>query len=366
MDSITQAALGAVCGELVLGRKLGRPAIAWGALFGTLPDLDALLLPFLDTMWDLRLHRGFTHSLLLTLALPWLLARPLARRWKRQKVTPLQAGGFVLLAWSTHVLIDCFTIYGTQVWWPFALRPVSLDNLFIIDPLFTLPLLVAVVWGLCYDKKAWKKGRGLKVAAWCLSVSAVYVGLSFAAKHKVSRVFGADLARRGVAVERRLEAPAPFSILLWRGLVEREDEIWIAYASLFDEGGAVEWTIVPKGGDTLAQWSEIPEVAEIRRFSQDWCLARPTAKGVWLVDLRFGELREWDRRGLALRPLFAWEYQVDGRGDPLKTTGRERGEADEMLRRLGRRALGDREGWSEPPRLIGNPALPQEYLGSVR
>ena len=365
MDSITQAALGAVCGELVLGRKLGRAAIGWGALFGTLPDLDALLLPFFDTAWDLRIHRGESHSILLILLATWLLAKPLARRWKKAKVTPGRAAWFVFLALSTHVLIDCFTVYGTQVFAPFSRHPVSFDNLFIIDPLFTLPLLVAVVGGLFFDAKAWKKGRIWRLCAWCLGISTAYVGLSFAAKAAARGAFGRDLAARGVSYERRMEAPAPFSIFLWRAVVERDGEFWIGYRSLFDGDRRVAWTVIAKDEETLERWSEAGPVRAVREFSKDWCVARPTPKGVWLVDLRFGEYREWDERGLELRPLFAWEFQPEGRGDRLKRPRRERAEPGPMAARLWSRTWGPVEDWDARPRLIGNPATSQEYLGLV-
>ncbi|BCX49085.1 LexA-binding hydrolase [Haloferula helveola] len=365
MDSITQAALGATVGALVLGRKLGRPAIGWGALFGTLPDLDALVTPFLDTAWDLRLHRGFTHSLLCLLLVSFGLAKPLAKRWKKQKVTPQRAGTFVFLAWSTHILIDCFTVYGTQVLWPFSMHPVSFDNLFIIDPLFTLPMLVAVVWGLFIDAKKWKKGVGIRMTSVCLLISGLYVGLSFWAKHAVSSAFERDLARRGIGYERRMETPAPFSILLWRGVVDRGDEFWIGYRSIFDGDAPVRWTIFTARKDA-GEIMESPTVGAVERFSKGWMIARGTKGGVWLMDLRFGEYREWDKRGLELRPGFAaWEYRPESRGDPMKSTAAERDEKAEMLRRMWARICGDIEGWEAKPRLIGNPSVPQEYLGTV-
>ncbi|MGB6222698.1 metal-dependent hydrolase [Haloferula sp.] len=367
MDSITQAALGAVVGELVLGRKLGRAAIGWGALFGSLPDADAILAPFLDTAWDLKIHRGMSHSILLMLILTFVLAKPLAKRWKRQKVSPRRAGLFVFLVWSTHVLIDCFTSYGTQALWPFSGFPVSFDNLFIIDPAFTMPLVVAVIWGLFIKAPQWKKGVGIRMASVCLGISCLYVGLSFGAKQLVSSASDRDLASRGISYERKMESPAPFSILLWRVLIERDGEIWMSYRSVFDGKQSMRWTIYPKDEATLEKWSGIFEVREIRRFSKDWCLARPTPKGVWLVDLRFGEYREWDKRGLELRPLnFAWEYQPEGRGDPLKKADREAMEMKPMLKRMWARIWGEQDDWSERPRLIGNPAVPQEYLGLVR
>ncbi len=366
VDSITQAALGATVGALVLGPKLGRPAIGWGALFGTIPDLDAVLLPFFDTAVDLRIHRGFSHSLLVMLAVTFGLAKPLSKRWKRQKVTPQHAGWFVFLVWSTHVLIDCFTVYGTQVLWPFSRHPVSFDNLFIIDPVFTLPLLVAIVWGLRIEGKRWKKREGWRMTLVCVGISLLYVGLSFWAKHAVSSRVVADLAGRGIEWERRMEAPAPFSILLWRAVVERDDEFWVGYRALLDGEEPMAWTIYPKGGSLPPELADDFEVRSVRDFSNQWWLTRHTKRGVWLVDMRFGEYREWDDRGLALRPTFAWEYQVDGRGDPLKRTLKDDREVGPMMGRLWERMLGGSERWDERPRLIGSPAVTSEALPTVR
>ena len=58
MDSITQAALGAAVGEVVLGKKVGNKATLWGAFGGTLPDLDIFLNPFLTDVQSLVVHRG--------------------------------------------------------------------------------------------------------------------------------------------------------------------------------------------------------------------------------------------------------------------------------------------------------------------
>lgn len=363
MDSLTQAALGAVVGELVLGRQLGRRALAWGALFGTLPDLDVIFTWFLPTAWDLRVHRGFSHSIWLTLLLTWLLAKPLAKRWKKEKVTPQRAAWFVFLAWSTHVLIDVFTVYGTGVFDPLPLEWVSFDNLFIIDPLFTLPLLVAVGIGFFIQPKEWKKGRGQRVAAWCLALSCCYVGLSFGAKQLVQRAVEADLVRRGVAWERRMEAPTPFNILFWRTLVERPGEIWIGYRSVFDPAERpIRWTVVPKGGEIAARHAAAGEVKAVQRFSRGWWIAREAADGVWFADLRFGEGREWDKRGVALRPTFAWTYQPASAKDRLRQHGGRGRGAGEVLARMVRRIGGETVAWEESPRLIGGFLALQEYL----
>ena len=43
MDSITQALLGASVQGAMLGRWQGRKALAYGAILGTLPDLDVVI-----------------------------------------------------------------------------------------------------------------------------------------------------------------------------------------------------------------------------------------------------------------------------------------------------------------------------------
>ncbi|MFZ9941921.1 MAG: metal-dependent hydrolase, partial [Luteolibacter sp.] len=137
MDSITQAVLGAAVGECFLGKKIGNRALAWGALFGTLPDLDIVISPFLDTAAKLWWHRGPSHSLAIMIAAAWFVSPWLVKLWRREKVSRARAAWFIFGAWSTHVLIDCFTVYGTLVLWPFSDARIGFNHLFIVDPLFT-------------------------------------------------------------------------------------------------------------------------------------------------------------------------------------------------------------------------------------
>ena len=50
MDSLTQIVLGAAVGEVVLGKKVGNKAMLYGAIAGTIPDLDVLTRYFMDTV----------------------------------------------------------------------------------------------------------------------------------------------------------------------------------------------------------------------------------------------------------------------------------------------------------------------------
>ncbi len=364
VDSITQAALGAAVGEMMLGRRLGNRALAWGALFGTLPDLDVIVSPFLSTAGNLWWHRGPSHSLLVMVLVSWFLAPHLAKLWNKDKISRARAGWFVFAAWSTHVLIDCFTVYGTSVWWPFPGKRVALNHLFIIDPLFTLPMLVALVWlAFLRTKKQLPKRR--KLNAWGLGIAGAYALLSVGMKFVASAGFEADLARRGTEYERRMEAPTPFNIVLWRSVVDRGDEFWVGYRTVFESRDTpVEWTVFPKGEEALAGMEDLREVRTLKWFSDGWWIARSHAKGVWMGDMRFGESRRWgDKKGMVdSRPSFSWDVMPEESGDRVRGYLPSRENSGEMLRRMAWRAVGKREEWEGIPRLAGVTGSLPEFL----
>ena len=80
MDSLTQIVLGGAVGEAVLGKKIGNRAILWGAVAGTIPDLDILYNRFTDEITAVELHRGFSHSIIFCILLAPILG------WLVQKI----------------------------------------------------------------------------------------------------------------------------------------------------------------------------------------------------------------------------------------------------------------------------------------
>lgn len=362
MDSITQATLGAAVGEAILGKKIGNRAIAWGLLFGTLPDLDVIANPLLDTAGRLEFHRGSSHSLLVMVIATFLLAKPLSKLWKREKVTPVRAGAFVFLAWFTHVLLDCFTVYGTSVLWPFTASRVAFNNLFIIDPLYTLPLLISLIWLAFYRTKKQQKKR-TRLLKWGFALSTGYIAITFGLKYLVSNTFEADLARRNLSFKRRMEAPTPFNTLLWRSVVDRGDEMWVGYRSVFElPSTPIRWVVYPKQSESLVPYNNEPEIKTLTWFSRGWWIARSHAKGVWLADMRFGEARIYGEKPGAVdsRFMFSWSFNPDAERDRLSTGTRSVPNAKDALHRIGHRILGNTEQWEANPRLAGAPgALPE-------
>ena len=343
---------------------MGNRAMAWGALFGTMPDLDVLVHPFLDTAAELWWHRGPSHSLLVMVLVSWGLAKPLAKWWRRDKVSSALAGWFVFAVWSTHVLIDCFTVYGTSVLWPFAEHRVGFNHLFIIDFFYTIPLLVSLVWmAFLRTKKQFPKRR--RIGGWGLGLSTGYVLLSVGMKFVASAGFEADLARREVGFERRMEAPTPFNILLWRSVVDRGDEFWVGYRTVFEtRDRPVRWTIYPKAAETLSGLENEREVMAVRKFSDGWWIARRHKKGVWLGDMRFGESREWGAKKTMVdsRLAFSWIMNPAEERDRLNQLRPDVLNAGDTLGRMGRRIIGDHKSWEANPRLAGVPGSLPEFL----
>jgi inner membrane protein len=374
VDLITQALLGAALGELVLGKRLGKRALAWGAFFGGMPELDVLLYPFIDTARTLAWHRGPSHSLLVMALGSFLISRGLAKRWKDEKVTRAQAGGFVFLVWSGHVLLDCFTIQGAAPLWPVSDENVRFNLLFHTDVLFLLTLLLSVtcLTFLRDEKRNNSRGRkpvplakGRRICRWGLGLSGAYALLAVAMKFTASGGFEADLARRGVKFERRMEAPMPYNIMLWRSVVDRGDEFWVGYRSAFEfHDSPVRWTIYRKGEEALAGVAEQRETKTLLAHSDGWWLARPHAKGAWLGDLRHPEARVWGVKKDAVdsRLGHSWVLDVSAPRERLRASTTPAQAADGFLRRMGARIIGKRDTWEANPRLAGVVGSLPEFL----
>lgn len=287
MDSITQAALGAVVSEAVLGRKLGNKAVYWGLWWGTLPDLDVLAFPWLDHAERLHWHRGWSHGLLFM-----ILASPLFG-WLMQKIhrgsIPLRSASWaVFWCLSTHVLIDVFTVYGTQVFAPFSEYRAGFNNLFIIDFFFTGPLLLSLVILIFLHRE----NRYRAMIVWTgLIISTTYVLLSFGAKGIAHAQFTRALNEQKIPHTRLMTAPTPLNIVLWRCVAETTEGYYIGYYSLLDRAKPERFDFVPRNGQLLDASRQSRHVSTLLWFSDGFYTVRQENGHLIFSDLRFGEMR---------------------------------------------------------------------------
>ena len=232
MDSLTHIVLGAAIGTAVLGRKVGARAALWGAACATLPDLDVLV-PYGDPVRDFTFHRAHSHALFwLSVASPFV-AWIIARLQRSAGATFRDWWLLVWLALVTHPLLDAFTVYGTQLLLPFSDYPVGVGSVFIIDPLFTVPILVGAVLALALRTRNPDRAQRWNAAG--LPLGAAYLGWSVAAQAHVEGVVNRTLAATPLVDSRVLVTPTPFNSLLWRVVVMDDGGYHEGYYSLLDD-----------------------------------------------------------------------------------------------------------------------------------
>jgi len=258
MDPLTQGLLGAAAAQAVFGRRLRR---AWlvGAVAGLAPDADVLISSASDPLLTIEYHRQFTHSLVFIPVGGALCAAPfLARRANRAQWRPIL--GASVLAYATHGLLDAFTTYGTQLLWPFSKLRVAWDAIAIIDPVFTLALLIGVMWA------ALRRYRAPSVAA--LLFCALYVASGLLQHHRALEVQARIAEARGHERERGEAFPTLGNQWVWRSLYQADgvlyaDRIRVSWT------GEVSWT----EGTQVPLMSEhdlAPEIRENERTLRDF------------------------------------------------------------------------------------------------
>lgn len=226
MDSVSQIVLGAAACHAVAGKQLGRKALILGAALGTLPDLDVLI-NYGDAVSNFTKHRGFSHSIIvLTLLTPFLgfLLRKFASFRSINKTQLLFA---IWLALVTHPILDSFTVYGTQLFWPLPRAPESWASIFIIDPVYTIPLLLTGLWAL------FKKPYLTTLSFMGLIVSSGYLAWSLYAKTQVIKHIRNELNRQGITYTKLKVTPERFNTLNWRGVVMDEKVFYETRTSVF-------------------------------------------------------------------------------------------------------------------------------------
>jgi inner membrane protein len=284
MDSLTQLTFGAACGEAVLGQKVGRKALVWGAVLGTLPDLDVFI-SLGGPVDDFVYHRGFSHSLILLALLSpiiaWLISNvhPDTKRHYRKWLL------LSFLVLETSALLDLLTVYGTQVFWPFDTTPMAVPILFIIDPLFTLPILLGVLAVLMLKRHG---PIGHRLNTFGLFLSLAYLAWAFGAGEFVERRVKEKLARQEVSYSRVISSPAPFTTLLWRVVGIQKERYFETYFSLFDGETPLFVDFYPRNLALMAGIEDHPPVVKLKSFTRGYYAFSTAGEYVIMTDLRMG------------------------------------------------------------------------------
>lgn len=290
MDSLTQIVLGAACGEAVLGKKIGNKALLFGAIGGTIPDLDVFVgsLLYGNEIDAMLFHRGFMHSVLFSVLAAFLLGWLVHKLYNSGKRlhTTTQKDWTKLFFWSlfTHPILDCFTPYGTQLFAPFSNYRVAFNNIAVADPLYTAPFLICLIILMFFNRKSNRRRLWLKLG---IGISSFYMLLTIFNKIYVDNVFENSLSDKGISYSRYSTQPAILNNVLWYGIAETEEAYQVGFYSLFDASNRFsDWQTIPKTRAlTKAEYNDIRDLAW---FSNDYFNVELTAEDNYLYkDLRY-------------------------------------------------------------------------------
>lgn len=315
MDSLTQIVLGSSVAAVVVPPPHRRMAILAGGALGTLPDLDVIWLKLFsgDAVTEVTWHRGPSHSLLLLTLVGLLLWLVFKSHNSMIRGSPLRWLLAIWLALLTHPLLDAFTTYGTQLLWPMKAPPIMWATIFIIDPLYTVPLLVGVIaaWRLTPQPSQQTNGPGRDRAArnWLIAgllVSSVYLAWSVSAKSLIDKAASQSLMALNLQNAPRFSTPLPFNTLVWRVIVMEANGYWIGDRSLVADREAMPFTFYPSDNPILEQLISEPKLQRLMWFTHGFVAAHRQQQANGEFRLIFADLR------MGFEPNYSFRFDIAG------------------------------------------------------
>jgi inner membrane protein len=301
MDSITHLALGAVIGEALAGKKLGRRAMLFGALAQSIPDIDFVAAFWLPMTDNLLAHRGFTHSILFGILVSLLLAF-ITQRWQAQYKLPLwQWVGFFGIQIFVHLFLDTLNAYGVGLFEPFSQLRISFDTLYVADPFYSFWPGIALLMLLVVKRTSPARKYWIGVG---LVVSSAYLFYSFYNKIIIDRDLKETLKSGKITYNRYFTTPTPLNSWLWYAVVENDSGFYISYRSVFDKRPQNDFHFFPRNDSLLRPYRSKKELQQLLTFSQGYYTAEYWSDTLVFNDLRFGQVVGWHDP----RERFAFHY----------------------------------------------------------
>jgi len=334
MDSLTQIVLGAAIGEKTIGKKLGNKALLYGAIAGTIPDLDMLVGKLLDPITAIGIHRGFSHSILFFVLLSPILAWMLCKIERKSNIIFKEATVFWFLGLFTHALLDAFTTWGTQLLYPLDIK-FSMHSIFVIDPLYTLPFLVCMLLVMRYERTNPKRQSLTNLG---LIISSTYLLFTVFVQQIVKSKFDDRLSEENITYNRKIVKPSPMNIILWNSIIETDEGYYLGDYSFFDTQ-PITFHFYPKNADLVAGIENEKVVKQLQWISEGWWLITQKEEQVFFNDIRFGLLTA-DRQN----PEFSFSYELiedNNSVQAIEVTNKSRGRAGELLTKLWTRLKGN-------------------------
>lgn len=303
MDSLSQIVLGAITFALVKDKEIGKKSLVFGAVLGTIPDLDVLLNPFFDSIQQLAIHRAFSHSIFFSILLSLLAGKLLSKKYKSSYISWVWA---CFLALFTHPLLDLCTTYGTRIFYPLSKSFYSFDNVFVIDPLYTIWLLIATIT-LGIMKKS--NPNRQKIIRYSLLLSTGYLVLGLIINLYVKNIFEKQLEAKHITYEKIKVVPTPFNTILWEAIIKTKDGLYYSDYSLLDKQLPTEFHFEKNDTAFITEKKKIEALEPFFNFTEGYELARKENGKMCIYGTKFGPISLENDKAVFFFPLV---FEADG------------------------------------------------------
>ena len=288
MDPISQGVMGASLPQSFSNKKNIFCIFTIGFLAGMFPDIDIFIRSNHDPLLFLEFHRQFTHSLIFiplggfifTIIFYGLF-------FKLVPISFLKTWLFATLGYGTHGLLDACTSYGTQLLWPFSDERISWNNISIIDPLFTIPVMIFLILSLIKRKSFWAQ----IALAWAF----IYLFLGFIQNHRAEQVAKEIVTQRNHHPEIISVKPSFGNLILWKIIYQHNDFFFIDAVNIGPKKEVFAGQKIKKFNKSdLPYFNELGQIQkkDIDRFlwfSQDFVAVNPQNE-YELLDIRYSNL----------------------------------------------------------------------------
>ena len=252
MDAISQGTVGAAFAQTAANKNNIAKISVVGFLAGLAPDLDVFIRSSTDPVLFLEYHRQFTHSLFfipLGALIVSALIFPLVRKTLSFKITYVAS----FLGYATHGLLDACTSYGTLLFWPFSHERITWNNISIVDPLLTIPVIIFITVAIIKNRRRFS----FLAVGWIVS----YLALGLVQYERVLSS-GLKLAQsRGHSSERMTLKPSFGNLILWKSIYQHGDKY---YVDAIRAGRVLTWC----PGESIKIFDYQDHLSELEKDSQ--------------------------------------------------------------------------------------------------
>ena len=218
MDIVTQALLGSAIAQLGAKKTEIKIATLIGCIAGILADADIFIHSANDPLLFLDYHRHFTHAIAF-IPIGALIAALICWPFVRKNINFSRLYFFAFLGYLLSGVLDALTGYGTHLLLPFSDERIAGSIISIIDPVFSLSLLVGVIGNLIYKSK--------NIIIYSLIFCTAYMGTAYLQQVRAASIQSDMAKNRGHIIEKSIVKPTLGNIILWRSIYLYQDQFYI-------------------------------------------------------------------------------------------------------------------------------------------